>query len=150
MLLRTLQFLAIMVTALALVPVGAHFFELPNKIGLAQDRYFTVQAIYNGWALFGIVLFATLALDLAVAILLRRQPLPFWLTLYAFAAVALTLAVFFAWTYPGNVATQNWTVVPQNWQMLRTRWEYSHAANAVIIFTALGALVLGAMTTRPR
>jgi hypothetical protein len=38
-------------TALALVPAGAHLFELPNKIGLSQDRYFIVQSIYRGWAL---------------------------------------------------------------------------------------------------
>ena len=34
-------------TALALVPAGAHLFELPNKIGLAQDQYFIVQSIYR-------------------------------------------------------------------------------------------------------
>src|SRR5690606_16447499 len=58
---KTAQFLAIMLTALALVPAGAHFFELPNKIGLAEDDYFVVQNIYRGWALFGIVLFGALA-----------------------------------------------------------------------------------------
>jgi hypothetical protein len=44
-----------MLTAPALVPVGAHLFELPNKIGLSEEHYFLVQSIYRGWALFGIV-----------------------------------------------------------------------------------------------
>ena len=39
---RVVQFLANILTALALVPAGAHLFELPNKIGLAQEAYFTV------------------------------------------------------------------------------------------------------------
>jgi hypothetical protein len=34
--LRVVQFLAVLLTALSLVPAGAHLFELPNKIGLAQ------------------------------------------------------------------------------------------------------------------
>jgi hypothetical protein len=34
MALRMVQFLAIVLTALALVPTGAHLFELPNKINL--------------------------------------------------------------------------------------------------------------------
>jgi hypothetical protein len=44
--LQTVRFLAVILTALALVPAGAHFFELPNKIGLSQEEYFTVQRIY--------------------------------------------------------------------------------------------------------
>ncbi|HEV8657074.1 MAG TPA: hypothetical protein VGS96_00470 [Thermoanaerobaculia bacterium] len=33
----------------------AHLFELPNKIGLSRDDYPTVQQIYRGWALAGIL-----------------------------------------------------------------------------------------------
>ena len=55
MALKTVQFLALVLTALALVPAGAHLFTLPDKIDLAQEQYFIVQNIYRGWALFGIV-----------------------------------------------------------------------------------------------
>ncbi len=40
MALRVVQFLALVLTALALIPAGAHLFALPNKIGLAQEQYF--------------------------------------------------------------------------------------------------------------
>jgi hypothetical protein len=63
---KVMQFLSIVLTALALVPAGAHLFELPNKIGLSQDRYFIVQDIYRGWALFGIVLIPTVAANLVL------------------------------------------------------------------------------------
>ena len=145
---RVAQFLAIVLTALALVPAGAHLFELPNKIGLVQEEYFVVQNIYRGWALFGIVLFGALAANLVLAVLLRRQRAPFRLALLAFLLVAATLAIFFTWTYPANQATQNWTVVPANWQELRTRWEYAHATNAVLTFMALCALTWSALLTR--
>jgi hypothetical protein len=146
--LRTAQFLALVFTALALVPAGTHLFELPNKIGLPQDDYFVVQGIYRGWALFGIVLFGALAANLAAAFVARRQRAPFWLALMAFLLVAATLVIFFTWTYPANQATSNWTVVPENWQELRLQWEYAHATNAVLTFLALCAVTLSVLLTR--
>jgi heme/copper-type cytochrome/quinol oxidase subunit 1 len=146
--LRTAQFVAIVLTALALVPAGAHLFELLNKIGLSQQEYFVVQGIYRGWALFGIVLFGALGANLVLAILARRQRAPFRLALSAFLLVAATLVIFFIWTYPANQATSNWTVVPPNWQELRLQWEYAHATNAVLMFLALCAVTLSALLTR--
>lgn len=146
--LRLAQFLAIVFTALALVPAGAHLFELPNKIGLPQDDYFVVQGIYRGWALFGIALFGALFANLVLAILVRRQRAPFWLAFSAFLLVGATLVIFFTWTYPANQATSNWTVVPQNWQELRRQWEHAHATNAVLTFLALCAVTLSALLTR--
>ena len=64
------RFLAVALTALALVPGGAHLFELTSKIGLPQEQYFTIQNIYRGWALFGFVWFGALAANLALAGLL--------------------------------------------------------------------------------
>ena len=148
MALRLVQFLAIVLTALALVPAGAHLAELPNKIGLDQEAYFIVQNIYRGWALFGIALFGALAANLALAIVVRRQRAPFWLALAAFLLVAATLVIFFIWTYPANQATSNWTVVPANWQQLRTTWEYAHATNAVLTFLALCAVTWSVLLAR--
>jgi hypothetical protein len=62
--------------------------------------------------------------------------------------MAATLAIFFAWTYPANVATRNWTVAPANWAELRTRWEYSHAANAIVIFASFSLIALAALVSR--
>lgn len=147
--LKTLQFLAIMLTALVLVPTGAHFFVLPNKIGLPQEAYFTVQAIYRGWALFGLVQTAALAANLSLAIALRDQRWPFWLVVSAFIFIAGSLVIFFTWTYPANQATDNWTLVPPNWRELRAQWEYSHAVNALTTFAALGAVTLAVVLAKP-
>jgi hypothetical protein len=146
--LRLTQFFAIVLTALALVPAGAHLAELPNKIGLDQEAYFIVQNIYRGWALFGIVLFGALAANLVLAIMVHRQRTPFWLALAGFLLVAATLIIFFIWTYPANQATSNWTVVPANWQQLRTTWEYAHATNAVLTFLALCAVTWSVLLAR--
>jgi predicted anti-sigma-YlaC factor YlaD len=134
---RVLQFLAVVLTALALVPVGAHLFELPNKLGLAEEAYFTVQQIYRGWALFGVALFASIAANLAAGVVLLRHGRPSWPSWLAGLLIVVTLAIFFTWTYPANRATANWTAAPADWQALRRQWELSHAANAVVTFASL-------------
>jgi hypothetical protein len=148
MVLPTVRFLAVILTASALVPAGAHLFELPNKIGLSQEHYFIVQGIYRGWALFGLILIPAVIVDLALAILQRRQGTPFRFAIAAFACMAATLAIFFTWTYPANVATSNWTVAPADWADLRRQWEYAHAANAVLTFVALCAVTLSVLAAR--
>ena len=145
MVLKTIQFLALILTALALVPGGAHLFELPNKIALPEEQYFIVQNIYRGWALFGLVLFPALTANLVLAILLRRQRAAFCFALAGFFGIAATLVIFFVWTYPANVATSNWTVVPAAWETLRRQWEYAHAVNAVITFAAFCAVVVATL-----
>jgi hypothetical protein len=148
MALRVVQFLALVLTALALIPAGAHLFALPNKIGLAQEQYFIAQNIYRGWALFGAVLLGSLIANLLLAVMLRGRAAPFVFAVVAFLCMAATLAVFFIWIYPANQATDNWTTIPENWAQLRLQWEYSHAGNALVTFVAFCALTLSVLTTR--
>lgn len=147
MALKAGQLFAVLLTALALVPAGAHLFELPNKIGLPRDAYFAAQGLYRGWALFGLVWFGALAANSALAFALwrRRRAAAARLALAAASLVALSLAVFFAWTQPANLATENWTRAPADWEALRSRWERSHAANAGLLFLALCSVVLSVL-----
>ncbi len=145
---KTAHFLAIVLGAVALVPGGAHLFEMTAKMRLAEAPYFTVQQIYRGWALFGIALFGALLANIAVAALARRQRMPFGFAAAASILIATMLVVFFVWTYPTNQATANWTVIPANWADLRAQWEYSHAASAILTFAALCCSVLAQLTAR--
>ena len=145
MALRLIQFLAIILTALALVPSGAHLAALPNKMAMAQAAYFVAQQIYNGWALFGIVLFGALVTNLAHTIVLRRRGRSFGYALASFLFIAAGLVIFFVWTFPANQATNNWTVVPKNWNELRSQWEYSHAATAIVTLAALVCVVIAVL-----
>jgi membrane protease YdiL (CAAX protease family) len=143
--LRLIQFLAIMLTALALVPSGAHLAALPNKMAMGQAAYFIAQQAYAGWALFGIVLFGALAANLAHAIALRKLGRSFGYALASFFLIAASLVIFFVWTLPTNQATSNWTFAPKNWNELRIQWEYSHAANAVVTLAAFVCVVIAAL-----
>lgn len=145
---RVCQFLAIIFTALAFVPVGAHLMELPAKIDMPEEPYFVVQQIYRGWALAGVVIFAAIFANLASALVARHNPRQFWLSLAAALLIAATLVIFFAWTYPANQATGNWTSTPMDWKRLRSEWEYSHAVNALVTFAALLCSVAAALSYR--
>ena len=142
---RVLQFLSVIFTALAFVPSGAHLFELPNKIGLPQAQYFIVQSIYRGWSLFGVVIFAAIGVNLLLTLMLWRRGRTYWPALAAGLIMAATLVIFFAWTYPANQTTANWTLATPDWLSLRTQWEFSHVTNAVLTFIALCCATLSAV-----
>jgi membrane protease YdiL (CAAX protease family) len=150
MLTKASHFLAVVLTALALLPGGAHLMALPAKIAMPEDPYFVVQQIYRGWALAGVVIFLAIFANLLAALVTRESRRKWQLFGAAALLIAATLAVFFLWTYPANQATGNWTSVPKNWEQLRTSWEYSHAANAAISFLALLCSVGAAVSTGPR
>jgi hypothetical protein len=145
---RLLQFVAMVLTALALVPGGAHLFSLANKINLSESDYFITQSIYRSWALLGIVLIGAAIANVALAFLIRAQRAPSIFALIGGLCLVATLAIFFAFTFPANQATNNWTQVPADWQQLRWRWELSHAVNAVITFFAFCSLTISLLLTR--
>jgi Zn-dependent membrane protease YugP len=107
-----------------------------------------VQSIYRGWALFGIVIIAAMAANLALTLMLWRRRGPFWPSLAAGLILAATLLVFFVWTHPANQATSNWTMVTADRERLRAQWEWSHAANAVLNFIALCCASASAVALR--
>jgi hypothetical protein len=144
--LRVIQFLAVLLTAFALIPAGAHLFELPNKMDLPRDAYLTVQSIYAGWAWFGIVDLAALMLNAILAVRLRRQRPAVYFAWTAALCFVVFFAIFFTWTFPANQATANWTTLPDDWNPLRVAWEYSHAANAVMMLIAFCSVTLSVIT----
>ena len=139
MTLKIVRFISILFTAIALNAGLAHLFALPNKIGLPRDDYLTVQQIYRGWALLGIVLGVALISTLILTVMVRRKRRTSVPALAALLCLAGSLVVFFTFTYPANQQTENWTILPDDWQKLRSQWEYSHAAGAILYLIALSA-----------
>jgi hypothetical protein len=147
MMVRVVGFLALVFTAVSLVPYGAHLFALPNKIAMTEAQYFMAQSVYAGWAWLAVVLIPAMLINIAYALLLRHQWPRFAFATIACVCMAATLAIFFAFTYPANVATRNWTVSPGNWAALRSQWEYSHAVNAGLNFLSFCFLALAAVAS---
>jgi hypothetical protein len=136
-----LFFLAILAPLLSLAPGLAHVFELPRKLTLSRDAYFTVQQIYAGWDLFGIVL---LLQFLALLLLAWRSAREYYVFRPVLAALLLLLAaqlLFWLFTFPANMDTANWTRAPVDWQAQRAQWEWSHAAGALCQFLGFCSLL---------
>ena len=145
---KALQFVAMLFTAVAMAAGWAHLLALPNKMSLSHDDYLTVQQIYRGWALLGFIVVGALVATAMLTLLQRGAGASFYLAFAATLCIALSLAVFFLFTFPANKATQDWTVLPQQWQALRQHWEYSHATGAVLYFVALALLTLSILFSR--
>jgi hypothetical protein len=94
--------LVVVSVALCLVPAGAHFFELTNKMSLSMAEYMTVQKIYAGRPLFGIAIVAALLLVLTHTFIIRADRTAYLLSLTAFLCIAATQVIFWMFTYPMN------------------------------------------------
>lgn len=139
-------FVALLATAFAMGAALSHALELPAKLTLARDDYFTVQQIYRGWSMLGYVLGVQLIALLSVAIAVRREPTALWFALAALLCLGGAQAVFWLFTQPANEATQNWTTMPDNWAQLRRQWEYSHLVGAGLQVLAMATTAMAALT----
>jgi hypothetical protein len=147
--LDSVQLSTVVLVALALIPTGAHLAELPTKLGLSHADYMTVQSLYSGWALFGVVIVGALALTALHTHLVRANRAAFAWSAFAFCCIAGTQVIFWLFTYPMNVSTENWTVMPPDLSAARAQWEYSHAASAGLNLVALVAAVMSVLASRP-
>jgi hypothetical protein len=141
-----ISFGAIFFCGLALIPSAAHLLELRNKIHLVRDEYLIVQGLYRGWQFVAPVVILAL---ISTALLIRTARAAGrgaeMAAIVAFLCIAATQVIFWTCTFPVNRATRNWTVAPARWEELRRRWEYSHAASAVLNLVAFGAAVLAGL-----
>ena len=137
-----LRILSVLFAALALIFSGAHLLELPHKIGLSASDYLTVQQLYRGWQLAGIVVVGAVVSIAALAYAVRNDRRAFVPTLIALLCILGTQAVFWMFNFPANQATDNWATLPADWEALRQRWEFGHAASALLNLGALIALLI--------
>lgn len=145
---RPLELFTLLVVAIAMAAAWAHLLELPHKIRLPAQDYLTVQQIYRGWALLGVAVIGAVLSTTLLAAIRRGGGACFRWTVTAAACTWLALLVFLLLTYPVNRATENWTLLPDDWERLRMRWEYSHAAGALLWFAALTCLVRATQARR--
>ena len=99
---RTLQFVAMLFAAVAMAAGWAHLSELPNKMTLAHEDYLMVQQIFRGWASLGFIVVGALVATAMLTVLQRGAGTAFYLALAATLCIALSLAVFFLFTFPAN------------------------------------------------
>ena len=145
MIFESVRLLAVISVGICLIPAGAHFFELVNKMSLSTAEYMTTQKIYAGWSFFGVAIITATVFTLTHTLMVRAKRTAFLLSLTALLCLGATQVIFWTFTYPMNVATNNWTITPQDFEAARQQWEYSHAVNAVLTFVAFVTTTLSAL-----
>jgi hypothetical protein len=140
-------FFSLFFTAIMMSAAFAHLLELPNKIHPSREDYLTVQQIYRGRALLGIVILCGPISTLVMSVSARKQRAVFIPSLIAFLSIVGSQILFWTYTYPANQVTNNWTFLPANWEHLRRRWEYSHAAGTALCPVAMVALIISALSS---
>jgi hypothetical protein len=129
------QLLAVVLTALALIPAAAHVMEFPNKLPMPREDYLTVQRVYRGWDFAGYIVAAALVATLWLAIVSEGDARP--PAVGAFLAILGSQFVYWGFTFPVDQRTHHWSATPDDWEHLRDRWEISHAVSALLNFIAL-------------
>jgi hypothetical protein len=156
-----LEILTVMLVALAAAAALAHAMELPGKMRLDKETYFAVQRIYYPGFTFGAGIGEAGGI-VATAVLLFFVPagtVAFWLVPFALLSMLATHAIYWVFIHPVNKywvegqamgtfgtgffasGTKREGRTP-NWTELRDRWEYAHAARAVLTSASLLALVV--------
>ena len=153
---RVVQAVALIVTAIPMALALAHALEHPGKLRLDRDHYTAAQGIYfPGFTLAGP---AEPLAPILILVLLALTPAgtpAFWLTAAAAVAAALTHLLYWVLTAPVNKVWAKAAPVAgsaqrffeaardlpasDDWTVLRDRWERSHLVRAV---TASSAFVL--------
>jgi hypothetical protein len=158
MLLKGTRFAAVLLAALTLLGLGfCHLMQLPSRLG--WDQYLWVGSTVQGglYAMFGsigAVLFVATVIVLALnAYFVREHGRPgFKLAAAAAALFALALALWWVLVYPVNVELAKWVdgPVPADWTSYRARWEWGHAAIALVELAGFAALVGAVLADTPR
>jgi hypothetical protein len=150
---------AAFLTAVVMGQALAHVLEMPGKMRLDRDQYYTVQTIYYpGFTIGGI---AEPLSIVAAGVALLTAPAGsglFWLVAVALAALALTQLLFWLVVQPVNRqwlgstrlsgAAEHFFRTGQagglsgDWTRLRDRWERGHAARAMTATIAFVLLLL--------
>ncbi|CAL1518618.1 hypothetical protein [Chitinophaga sp. MM2321] len=148
-LIKVIRFVSLLFAGLTLGPGMAHLLAMPNKMALSEEAYKTVQMIYSGWAVLGVFQMGAILFSFLLLLLVRKTGSIFRLTLIALICYIAAMILFFAFTYPANQQTANWTVMPTNWLLLRLKWEYAHAVSAILEIIAFILLLLAALKKKP-
>src|SRR5262249_5971146 len=93
---ESVRLLAVHYVVLCLIPAGAHFFELDNKMSLSTAEYMTTQKIYAGWSFFSVAIIAAIVFTLVHTLMVRAQRTAFLLSLSALLLLGATQVIF--WT----------------------------------------------------
>lgn len=147
-LLKIFYFLSITLTALSTGLSFAHLLELPPKVYYFDAQLWIAVTTGGLYYLFGLIggpieVSSVISTFLLVFILWRNQEKSWRFVLTGAICISLALTLWFLLIYPVNAELAKWTTndFPADWTRWRNRWEYAHAANALVKLVGLSSLI---------
>lgn len=159
--LEAVVLIATFLAALVFAQTVAHALEMPGKLRLNREQYYTVQTIYYPGFTIGGTAEPLSIVAVAAALLIGRPGVGgFWLVAGALAALVVTHVLFWVVVQPvnrqwlGTIKLSNAAdhffrtgqagAPTDDWTKLRDRWERGHLARAVTATVAFVLLLLAA------
>lgn len=155
MVLRTVRFITLLLTALLMGTTLCHTMELPAKMLYNAELWATVnKSLYWVFAppVGAIIEMGAILSTIVLTFLVRKHRPAFRLTLIA--TLCLVVAFFVIWIgfiAPMNAQIEQWTVgsLPADWTQVRNQWEYSHATRFLLHLIGFSALLLSVLRETP-
>ncbi|CAN1210137.1 DUF1772 domain-containing protein [Tumidithrix helvetica PCC 7403] len=148
--------MTLMLTSLSLSLSMTHLLELPQRMQFEQQLWVKVTVLENVYRLFGSVgaVFEITAILTAIVLvfLIRRQGSTLYWTLGGAILLVLAFVSWIVFIAPMNAEFARWLTnpIPSDWTRYRDRWEYAHAANALIKIIGLGLLIISVLVETPK
>lgn len=138
-------FITIMLVSVTMWALGGHVLELGPKMSFEPHLYVSLhRTLYPNFGRFaGIAEVLSVLSTVVLALRLRHVRTLAVPTAFAAGFLVVAHVLFWILVYPANVTMAAWPLdqIPDDWTHWRDRWEYGHAARAVLTFAALGLLV---------
>ncbi|QYJ17248.1 hypothetical protein Rxycam_03090 [Rubrobacter xylanophilus DSM 9941] len=149
MLLRTGRFVTLMLSALSAGMAFCHLMEMPARLRYAPALWSRITNAEGTYRLFGPPVGASieggaLISALALSFFARKRRFALAPTLVGACCLAVAQLAWWLFVFPANSRMADWTPesLPEDFTEVRDRWEYTHAARAVLQIVGLGSLVL--------
>ncbi|MGQ0539887.1 MAG: hypothetical protein ACT4R6_13140 [Gemmatimonadaceae bacterium] len=154
MLVRAWRFITIMLTALLATVGFTHFWQWPPRMEYDGPLWLRTLGLYvdYGPAAAGPLLeVAAVLATFGLVYLLRGRGASWAWALVAAVLLVVSMAAWWAFVYPVSNVVAGWPPAgpPENWTFFRAQWEYTHVARALLMLTALGALVYSVLVEVP-
>jgi len=152
---RVLPVIALTLTALGLVPGGAHVLELPVKLGYSPQMYAGVTSTLYAWyGIAGGVIQVAASLSVFLLAFRTRNSPQGPLTIAAAAALFASLLLWGFLVAPVNsawagTAGSSESEIVAAYAHLRSRWEFGHLAAFVAWMTGWFGLVAAIVRPTP-
>jgi hypothetical protein len=153
LLMKTWRFLTIMLAALSAGLGFYHLLQMPARMSYDGPLWLRTMDYYRmaGPSMRAFIEGGAFVTAIVLPVLLRHRRMALRWAIAAAVCFFITQALWWIFLAPVNGEVMKWNAeaIPANWTQFRVRWEFTHAARAIIEIIGLGALVISVLCETP-